>query len=189
MGKIKIGFLLIIIILVSCNRDNPSWNIGLLTPLLKSKLSIKDLVNDTIVKSDNDKLVHLIYSKNLSTISIDSFFSISDTTVSKSFSIDSLRLYNLSIDYPFTLEEIAKQAGPIGQLILALNGSTTAIPAIGPLAVPKIEYNADTIFTSMSLDDGKIDVKISNNLPIEITNVQFELRNAINNELLVNGIF
>ncbi|MCC6815642.1 MAG: hypothetical protein IT267_04465 [Saprospiraceae bacterium] len=182
-------FILINTILVSCTRENPSWEVGLLTPLIKSSLKIKDLSRDSLVTSDTSGLIRLVYSKNLNNISVDSFFSISDTTVAKSFAIDSLRLYNLTIDYPFTLGSIARQAGSIGLLILALQGNTIAIPSIGPLSVPKIEYNADTIFTSMSLDDGKIEVKFSNNLPIDITDVKFELRNVLNNELLVDGNF
>lgn len=186
VGLILGGFLLL---LISCTRDNPSWDVGLLTPLVKSKINLKDLVNDTLIKSDQEGVIHLIYNKNLNSISVDSFFSISDTTVAKSFAIDSLRLYNLTVEYPFTLGNIALQAGAIGQLIIALNGNVLPIPAIGPLSVPKIEYNADTLFTSMTLDDGKIDVKFSNNLPVDITDVKFELRNVSDNALVVDGNF
>ncbi len=179
----------IILIFVSCSRDNPSWDVGLLTPLVKSSLSLKELVSDSTLQSDSSGLVHLVYSRNINKISVDSFFSISDTTVSKSFAIDSLRLYNINVNYPFTLGSIAKQAGPIGSLIIGLNGNTLPIPAIGPLSVPKIEYNADTIFTSISLDDGKMDVRFENNLPIDITDVKFEIRNVNDNSLLVDGVF
>ncbi|MEP7196859.1 MAG: hypothetical protein ABI851_10080 [Saprospiraceae bacterium] len=185
-------FYLVFIIFVfgtSCKKDNPTWDVGILTPLVKTSFSLKNLVNDSIYKLDSAQLIHFVFNRNLYNLSLDSFFSISDTTISKSFSIDSLKLYNINIRYPLSLGEIAKQSGSIGALIIALNGNKLAIPALGPLSVPKVEFNADTLFTSMTLDDGKIDISFNNNLPVDITNVNFILRNANNNATIVQGSF
>ncbi|MFN8281555.1 MAG: hypothetical protein U0V49_14830 [Saprospiraceae bacterium] len=181
--------LTIVIIFNSCQRDNPSWNIDVLAPIAKGKLRISDIAPDSLYNADSSGLAHLYFERALYNLSVDSFFSISDTTVAKSFAIDSLRLYTLNIQYPLTLGAIARQSGPVGALILALHGSTFAIPAIGPLSVPPVDLNADTLFTSMTLDDGKIDVRFENNLPVDITDVRFVLKNANNGLKLLEGNF
>lgn len=181
--------LTIFIIFTSCQRDNPSWSVDLLAPIAKGKLKISDISPDSLYKPDSSGLAHLYFDRALYNLSVDSFFSISDTTVAKSFAIDSLRLYTLNIQYPLTLGAIARQSGPVGALILALHGSTFAIPAIGPLSVPPVDLNADTLFTSMTLDDGKIDVRFENNLPVDITDVRFALKNANNGLKLLEGNF
>ncbi len=180
---------MLIFIWISCKKDDPSWNVGILTPLLKSSISIQDLTNDSTLITDSTNLLHLVFNRSIYNLSVDSFFSISDTTVSKSFSIDSLRLYNLTIKYPLTLADIARQAGSIGTLLIALHGNTLAIPAIGPLSVPKIDLSVDSIFTSMTLDDGLLDLAFENNLPVDITDVKFNLRNTNNNQIIVQGTF
>ncbi|HMW38831.1 MAG: hypothetical protein K1X68_02245 [Saprospiraceae bacterium] len=181
--------LTIIFIFNCCQRDNPSWNIDVLAPIAKGKLRISDIAPDSLYKADSSGLAHLYFERALYNLSVDSFFAISDTTVAKSFAIDSLRLYTLNIQYPLTLGAIARQSGPVGALILALHGSTFAIPAIGPLSVPPVDLNADTLFTSMTLDDGKIDVRFENNLPVDITDVRFVLKNANNGLKLLEGNF
>ncbi len=173
----------------SCRKENAMWDVGLLSPLIKTKFTIKDLVSDSLIKADSSKLVHLVFDRSLYSLSVDSFFSINDTTVAKSFAIDSLRLYTLNITYPLTLASIARQSGAIGALILALHGNVFAIPSIGPLSVPPVVLNADTLFTSMTLDDGKIGVSFENNLPIDITDLKFQLKNAATNQKLLDGNF
>ena len=44
-------------------------------------------------------------------------------------------------------------------------------------------------FTTMTLKDGKLDVRLFNGLPIDITDVKFELKNETNGALVVTGLF
>ncbi|MEO6189006.1 MAG: hypothetical protein ABIO44_00215, partial [Saprospiraceae bacterium] len=192
MSHLKKTLFLIAILsqfLWSCRKDNPRWDVGILTPLIKSSFSIKDLIGDSTVQSDSAHLVHLIFNRSLYNINVDSFIAISDTTIAKSFAIDSLKLFNININYPLTLGAIALQSGTVGALIIALNGNVFPIPAIGPLSIPKINLNIDTLFTSMTLDDGKIEISFENNLPVDITDLKFELRNTSNNNLIAVGNF
>lgn len=173
----------------SCKLQEPSWDTQLLTPLVKSSLSIHNILDSDLYKTDSSHLVNLVFSKSLYDLSIDSLINFTDTSARKTFKIDSLSLYSTTVEYPITLGAIARNAGSTGQLILFLQGSTQVIPAIPAISSGAININADTLFTTMSLRDGKLDVRLFNGLPIDITDVKFELKNEARGDVVVTGLF
>lgn len=174
---------------VSCKKAEPKWDAEILTPLLKSELTVSDLVQDSSLVTDSSNVLQFVYRQSLYNIAVDSLFQINDTVRARTFTIDSLSLYNATATYPITLGAICLQAGFIGAIIISQNGSSIAIPAIPSFNTPAFEINADSLFTSMTLDQGKIDVGFKNDLPIDITDVKFELRNQSDNSLIVSGNF
>jgi len=177
------------LIIGSCKLQEPSWDTQLLTPLVKSSLTIHNLLDSDLYKTDSSHLVNLVFSKSLYDLSIDSLINFTDTSARKTFKIDSLSLYSTTVEYPITLGAIARNAGSTGQLILFLQGSTQVIPAIPSISSGAININADTLFTTMSLRDGKLDVRLFNGLPIDITDVKFELKNQQKGDVVVTGVF
>lgn len=176
-------------ILFSCRKSELSWNTELLTPLLKSSLSFKDIVQDSILSIDSSQNLTYVFDKKLYHLSVDSLFTFRDTGLTKSYSLDSLSLYNANISYPITLGAICLQAGLLGFLIISQNGQNIAIPSIPSFSAPVVPISADSIFTTMTLATGQMDISFTNGLPIDITNVVFELRNQSTNELIVQGNF
>jgi len=174
---------------VSCKKAEPKWDAEILTPLLKSELTVSDLVQDSSLVTDSSNVLQFVYRQSLYNIAVDSLFQINDTVRARTFTIDSLSLYNATATYPITLGAICLQAGFIGAIIISQNGSSIAIPAIPSFNTPAFEIKADSLFTSMTLDQGKIDVGFKNDLPIDITDVKFELRNQSDNSLIVSGNF
>lgn len=81
------------------------------------------------------------------------------------------------------------QAGLLGFLIISQNGLEIAIPSIPSFSAPVVPISADSIFSTMTLATGQMDISFTNGLPIDITNVVFELRNRSTNELIVQGNF
>jgi len=86
MRKISIGtvvFLLIISIFISCRKEdrNPFWDVDLLFPVVKSTLTINNIISDTLLIKNPDNSLDLFYKYSLSSFSIDSLFSIPDTTI------------------------------------------------------------------------------------------------------------
>ena len=71
--------------LASCKKDNskPQWDTQILAPFLKSSLSIKDLLTDTLLKANADNSLKIVYSNHLYQFSTDTLLHISDTTVTK----------------------------------------------------------------------------------------------------------
>lgn len=177
------------LVLNSCKMQDPSWNSDFLVPLAKSKLSIKDLVPDSLVKVSQDSNVHIVYSKELYGLAVDSIFSFSDTGVIRSFNIDSLSLFTTETDFKITLGDIARNAGLAGLLILGQHGKQIPVPAISPISSPVLPFDGDSLFTTMTLNEGNIDVSMYNGLPIEITNVLFDLKNSSDNSLVLQGSF
>lgn len=190
-GKRNTLFLLLTCLLIigSCKLQEPTWDTQLLTPLVKSSLTIHNLLDSDLYKTDSSHLVNLVFSKSLYDLSIDSLVNFTDTSARKTFKIDSLSLYSTSVEYPITLGAIARNAGSTGQLILFLQGSTQVIPAIPSISSGAINISADTLFTTMSLRDGKLDVRLFNGLPIDITDVKFELKNEQKGDVVVTGTF
>ena len=172
-----------------CRKSEPSWQVDLLSPLLHSSIGLEDLIADSLIKKDANGELAVVFQKKLYDIRIDSIFSFYDTGVIKSYNIDSLSLYNTKIDYPITLGQICRNSGFLGLFIASQHGNSIAVPAIPAVSSPAIEIDADSLFTTMTLLEGNIDITLKNGLPIDVSNVIFELRNASNRELLVSGNF
>lgn len=172
-----------------CKVEEAGWDTRILTPLVKSSLKLDKLLDQELSNSDSTHLIQLVYRSGLYDLAIDSFFHFSDTSLNNTFKIQKLSLYSTTVNYPITLGTLARNAGTIGQLLLFLNGTTQIIPAIPVVNPGPVLINADTLFTSMTLDSGNLDLVLYNGLPIPITDVKFELRNQSNGALIVTGTF
>jgi hypothetical protein len=180
-----------ILIFHSCRREDarPSWETEILTPLLKGTLSINEIVSDTLMQANADSSLKLVYQNHLYDFTVDTLFNFFDTSVTKSYKLDSINLLNQKVVYPISLGEICKNAGIAGAIIISQNGNTLPIPAFGPLSSGSTNINADTLFQTMTLITGMMDVKLVNGLPVDITNVAFLLQNTSNQDTIVYGTF
>lgn len=187
--KLNILWILVMMGAFACSIKDPQWETALLAPLIKTKLSIHEISDDGKLTSDSSGVVHLVYRSGLYNLAIDSFFEFSDTSLKNTFRIDSLSLFNSKFEYPLSLGTLARNAGPVGQLLLFFHGFTQIIPEIQPIAGAPITISADTIFQTMTLESGTLDLSLYNGLPIDVTNVQYSLKNSKNNEEIVSGVF
>jgi hypothetical protein len=185
-------FTAISLFIFSCKReeDKVGWETEIVTPLLKSSLSIGDLISDTLIQSGSDGLIKVVYENHLYNMSLDTIFDIPDTGVTKIYNLDSISLYNQNITYPISLGQICLIAGPpLSTIIFANNGSTATIPFGFPLPTVNFDFNADTLFQTMTLIDGTIDISITNGFPVDITNVNYDLKNFSNGTTIASGSF
>ena len=187
----SILFLLTISLISSCKREEEkaSWDTEIITPLLKSSLGIDDLLNDTSISSNADSSLKLVYQNHLYDLALDSLFSIPDTGVRKVYNIDSISLLNQHITYPITLGYVGTNGGLLGGFLIAQNGNMWAVPAIPFPATPDTVINADSLFQTLTLVTGKIDVSITNGFPIDITNLVFFLKDSITGVVLAQDTF
>lgn len=191
LKRIPFSLLILVMGLSSCRRDedNGGWDTDILMPLLNSSLSITDIISDTLVQVNGDSSLKVVYETHLYDMSVDSLFSFYDTSVTRSYTLDSISLLEQTIDYPVTLGQICYNAGIVGAIIISQNGNSIAIPAVPTLSSSLFSINADTLFQTMTLQSGFIDISISNGLPIDITNVTFELKNNSNGTAVATGTF
>ncbi|MFB0924399.1 MAG: hypothetical protein QMB65_03805 [Vicingaceae bacterium] len=81
-------FCFIAITLFSCRKDfeRPEWDIDVLAPLIKTTLTIEVLLPDSIVETNSDNSLKLVYQTHLFDIDMDSIFKIPDTTITEIYS-------------------------------------------------------------------------------------------------------
>ena len=74
-----------IIFLVSCRRQNPSWDLNVLAPLVKSTLTINNIIPDSVIHKNSDNSLEIVYNNSLYSFSSDKLFKIPDTTLTSPY--------------------------------------------------------------------------------------------------------
>lgn len=80
---IKLLPLIIIPLFLSCkkNKEKLKWNIDAIAPLFYGELSIKDILKDSIIKTNSDNTLQLNFNTNIYKLEFDSLLKIPDTTI------------------------------------------------------------------------------------------------------------
>lgn len=192
-SRLLVILALIPALFASCNKgpeSRPSWDMNILSPLLHASLSIDNLIEDTLWESGSDQAVSLVYSNSLYRFSFaDQAVIIPDTTIKAGFSLESLSLADQSLVYPLTLGQMCQQLGLLGEFIIASNGSVFPIPPIQDISTGDTEIDATQFFESADLQSGYIDMTLENQLPIEISNIVFLIKNKVDQQILTRDTF
>jgi hypothetical protein len=78
--------ILLVILFSACRRDEPTtWDVNGRIPLVKGSLGWSDLITDSLLQTDADGLLHLIYRQSLTNFDFDTLVAIKDTTFSNVF--------------------------------------------------------------------------------------------------------
>ncbi len=129
--------ILILLLLQSCKRqEDTRWEVEILSPLVKTRLTIDDLAGDSILSFNPDNSVVLDYTFGLSPIDEEFFFQIPDTSFSSNYGFPFSSPVNLSPGFQFISDPSANEFN--------LNDA-------------KIEY--------MEIQSGKIAYKIISEIP------------------------
>lgn len=85
----KLILFTLLILLFGCRKDfeRANWDVDLIAPLAKTTLDIKDILPDSVLQTNLDSSLKLVYQTAIFDLAIDSFIKIPDTTVSDFFSI------------------------------------------------------------------------------------------------------
>ena len=81
------SFTLLLIIASCSNEENTSWETELIGPLAETKLTVEDIIPDSLIISNPGDPLVIRYESILSLIPSDSILSIPDTTIENSFSL------------------------------------------------------------------------------------------------------
>ena len=97
----------------------------MLAPIVKSELSVSDLLTSDYISSNPDSTLKLVYSSDLFSMNTDSFVELPDSTFEVGASLQSLELPSDTIEYRITMGEISRSIdGFLGAFILANHGGT-----------------------------------------------------------------
>lgn len=182
--KLLLAIWLCSVFVFSCrpNYEEASWEINALAPIASSSLSIQNILSDSIVNIAGDSSISMVFRNTIYNYGLDSMIKFRDTTMAYSASVENLELGDQTIVYPISLGQIASNPdlGVLGNAIILNNGGIGIIPPLGdptPLSTGEITIDASSYFESIEIDSGYMDLHILNELPMDITNIVFQLKN------------
>lgn len=182
-----------VMIFFSCRKgmeSRPSWETTLLVPLLQSTLTLDDLLADSLLQTTSDHSVSLVlHSQLYSTTLQDSVFEIPDTSLITALSLENLNLANNLITTHVSLGQMCLQLGGIGLLIIAANGLPFTIPPFVDITSPDNDLDATGFFETADIESGTIDITLENGLPIVISNMEFQIKNKVDQQILATETF
>ncbi len=179
--------LLISVFFYSCQKDkDKSWETTWLIPLVNSSVSFSNLSQDTVFTPSPDSTVIFVMNMPVGSIDFSDLLEIPDTTLEITASLKTIKLGSREISQKVTLGQIARQSGPMGQLILNSHGSYLPIPAINNIYGGKTTIQATQYFETVTVRKGTLTTRVFNGLPIEMTDVIVLLKNARSGNLLLH---
>lgn len=102
MTKQLLFITLTLVLLLNCKRkEDTSWDIDVLSPVVKTTLTIDDLVEDSILSINSDNTVDLDYNFSFSPINEKFFLKVPDTTLKASYGFPFLSPVTLSPGFQF----------------------------------------------------------------------------------------
>jgi hypothetical protein len=119
--------------------EKPYWDTDILTPLINSSLTINHILPDSILQSNPDSSMKIVYEGDIYKLSMDTLFSIQDTTISNSF--------NIPINHTFSP----------GDTVVSNNVSETTYNLGGPQLKKVVIKKGYVTFKVKSLIEEKVD--------------------------------
>jgi hypothetical protein len=129
------------VLFFACRKEmeRPFWDTEILAPLVNASMSIDNILPDSILQSNPDSSMKIVYEGDIYKISMDTLFNIQDTTIHNSF--------NIPITYKF---------GP-GDVVISNSISETTYDLGGPQLRTVIVKRGFVNFQVNSLIEGKTD--------------------------------
>lgn len=173
--------LVFILPIAACKRKPAKWDTNLAVPLFKSELSLSNIDNSRLVNNYSDTgytfiYDELIYSAKLAQMKTP------DTSINTSFTLARLKLSDRSITQKITL-------GDINPLFKLLDGQTTTVPAQDQSDLNPVDIDASAFFETATLDSGFLDISLTNELPVVVKLVVFELKNSSDGSIVATDSF
>jgi hypothetical protein len=75
----------VLLVLSSCRKDDPQWDVDLLGPLLKTTFTIRDLVADSLLEEGAGGTLTLVYNDELFRVDLDTLLHVPDTSITYSY--------------------------------------------------------------------------------------------------------
>lgn len=110
MNKIIVGICCLVLMSLSCKREEATrWNVDILSPVVKTRLTIDDLVADSIVSINADNSVDLDYNFSFIPIQDNFFLTIPDTAVKVRYGFPFLSPIQLPAGFQFVNDPIEEK--------------------------------------------------------------------------------
>jgi len=188
MNKLLTLYALLILGIVAvsgCKRNlETTWDTQIAAPIAQADLDLNDLITDTLLHTNADNSLDLVYDYQLAVDSIDQYLYVPDTLQEKSVTLGKIVLDNRSLSDTITLGEIY----PLANLI---DGQTVPLQAFdvdGSGNKQEIDVTKQ-FFKQAKFQEGFIDMTLSNDLPVEAEKIVFQLINKADNQIIIFDSF
>lgn len=175
-------FGLVAVFVFGCSKDAFNLDSKWTAPLVKAELSIIDLLPDSIVKSNSDNSLDLVYEYNYNLNNLEDVLVIPDKIDTLEANLTSLVLEDRSFTDTLTLFELYPAS-------ILLHNKTAVIPAQDVQTDEGTVLDVtDQFFKSAKFIEGYIDIEITNDLPVEAEIMEFQLLNSESQEVIIDGL-
>ena len=181
MRNLAYFFGLIALLLSACSRKAARWDNNVALPLFSTEMTLNDIDRRFLVNNASDSSYTLVYDNlvyNARTLRVTA----PDTSLNTFFTLRRLKLSDRSIVQRITLAQI----NPTFRL---LDGQTIAVPAQNQSDLSPVDIDASAFFETATLDSGFLDISISNELPVRVSLLVFELQNASDGSVVAKDSF
>jgi hypothetical protein len=196
-GKLTYWFIFTLVIF-SCIRrtERPSWTVDVLAPIAKAKLSLDNLLVDSLKEIDQDKRITIVYNQKIADIRVDTLLPLNGQSYIKTVLLKDFELNSSSVTYKITLGEVLRNISfsdpglqSFVNLILLFGTFTTPIPEPGirNLWAGPVLLNADKVFRAADVISGFLEIEVTNENAFALENINYELRNKNDNALIGNS--
>lgn len=192
MKYLNIIVLFSIFLSTSCKRDREtSWDTKVKGPLINTSLNINNLLGDEYLAENPDSSLKLVYNQNFKEIEIDSLYQFNDTLITFGASLQSLKLDNIILEETITIEQIASSDPASAFFVNLLHNRRVATDDFNFNDANTFDINSSELFESMILESAEIKITFTNDLPLDIENLNLEIRNApeLGGELIFSKLF
>lgn len=168
-------------VLVGCRPEiQPAdWEVDALVPILKTRVDIRDLTDlDSTLQSSADGQLQIVLRENLASLKPGEIAPPFNEEFENTAKLQNITLGARTIQNRISLGQIALQMGLQGALLVAANGTQQNIPPISNVGPSNFNIDATDYFQSMILRNGWLVLRIENNFPIDITNLQYGIQNV-----------
>ena len=192
---------LTLIYLSSCRKvfNKAEWAPEASFPIAYSDLDIGNLITDTSeIKTDSNGLVSIVFKQKLDSLTLDVLDTFSAPPFYRNFKLDSLKLTVPAFVQKYSLGDLAnslinsadQQNRIYGIVLIAYNGQRLSdipvpIPATLSFPVRNLPLSLNQFFQTAELKTGTMELRITNELPMKIDNMDFSIKNASDNSPLI----
>ena len=180
------------LVISSCRPDikPANWEVDTLVPILKTRVNMQDITDlDSNLQSASDGQLQFIFSEKLASLKPGEIAPPFNEEFENTAKLTNIVLGRRVIQNRISLGTIASQMGLQGALLVAANGTNQVIPPINGVGPSNFNIDATEYFQSMTLRDGWLVLRLENNFPIDLTNLQYSIQNVnAGNFILQNTI-
>lgn len=199
MKKLALSIASISLVMSSCMKEDYTWdninidnyNPAVAAPIVNTKLTLHDLVEDvldgdsSVISIDSDSLLWVTYSSNLFRMGLSDLFSIGDQNISQSFTMETFSISDINQNVSVTMGDVVSGfSDPEKTQIISADGNTAPFPAIPAQSGGEHPAGTFSEFTTVDFSDGDLTLTVTNNWPIDLTNLTIEIRNVGDNSLI-----